>query len=51
MTVVPWLPPLASERLAELLASCGLSLSENRMLGQEPGGKRTWCGFAIAIVK
>lgn len=43
--------PPASERLAELLGSCGISLSENRTLGQETGGKRAWGGFAIAIVK
>lgn len=43
-------PPL-SERLAELLQSCGLSLGEHRTLGQEAEGKRAWGGFATAVVK
>ncbi len=43
-------PPL-HERIAELLQSCGLSLSEQRTLGQETAGKRAWGGFAIALVK
>jgi len=43
-------PPLR-ERIAELLQSCGLSLSEQRTLGQEIGGRRAWGGFAIALVK
>jgi methyltransferase (TIGR00027 family) len=38
------------ERLAELLRSCGLSLGEQRTLGQETDGKRAWGGFATAIV-
>jgi methyltransferase (TIGR00027 family) len=43
--------PPSSERLAEFLRSCGLSLSEQRTLGKETIGKRAWGGFAIAIVK
>ena len=43
-------PPLCG-RLAELLVSCGLSLAEQRTLGQETEGKRAWGGFAVAIVK
>jgi len=43
--------PPSRERLAELLQSCGLSLDEQRTLGDETKGKRAWGGFAIAIVK
>ena len=43
--------PPSSERLAELLRSCGLSLGEHRTLGEETEGKRAWGGFATAIVK
>jgi methyltransferase (TIGR00027 family) len=43
--------PPVSERLAELLRSCGLSLGEHRPLGQETEGKRAWGGFATAVVK
>ncbi len=43
--------PPSCERLAELLASCGFSLVEQRTLGQETEGKRAWGGFATAIVK
>lgn len=43
--------PPSSERIAEFLRSCGLSLDEHRTLGQETEGKRAWGGFAIAIVK
>jgi methyltransferase (TIGR00027 family) len=43
--------PPSSERLAELLRSCGLSLGEHRTLGKETEGKRAWGGFATAIVK
>jgi methyltransferase (TIGR00027 family) len=43
--------PPSSERLAELLRSCGLSLVEQRTVGKETGGKRAWGGFAIAVVK
>jgi methyltransferase (TIGR00027 family) len=42
--------PPSSERLAELLRSCGLSLVEQRTVGKEIGGRRAWGGFAIAIV-
>ena len=43
-------PPL-SERVAELLRSCGLTLVEQQTVGQEVEGKRAWGGFATAIVK
>jgi methyltransferase (TIGR00027 family) len=43
--------PPSRERLAELLRSCGLSLVEQRTLGQETEGKRAWGGFATATVK
>jgi methyltransferase (TIGR00027 family) len=43
--------PPSSERLAEFLQSCGLSLAVQRTLGEETGGKRAWGGFASASVK
>jgi methyltransferase (TIGR00027 family) len=43
--------PPSSERLAEVLRSCGLSLGEQRTLGRETEGERAWGGFATAIVK
>jgi methyltransferase (TIGR00027 family) len=43
--------PPSRERLAEFLQSCGLSLVEQRTVGEETGGKRAWGGFAIATVK
>jgi methyltransferase (TIGR00027 family) len=43
--------PPSRERIAEFLRSCGLSLGEQRTLGQEAEGKRAWGGFATAIVK
>jgi methyltransferase (TIGR00027 family) len=43
--------PPSSERLTELLQSCGLFLGEQHTLGQEIEGKRSLGGFAIAIVK
>jgi len=43
--------PPSSERLAELLRSCGLSLIEQHTLGQEMAGKRALGGFAVATVK
>ena len=43
--------PPSRERLAKLLQSCGLTLGEQRTLGQETGGKRAWGGFATAIVQ
>ncbi len=43
--------PPSRERLAELLQSCGLTLIEQRTLGQDTEGKRAWGGFAIAAVK
>jgi len=42
--------PPSRERLAELLRSCGLTLVEQRTLGQETEGKRAWGGFAVAVV-
>jgi methyltransferase (TIGR00027 family) len=43
--------PPSRERLAELIQSCGLSLVEQRTLGQETEGKRAWGGFATASVR
>ena len=43
--------PPSRERLIEFLWSCGLTLVEQRTLGQERDGKRAWGGFAIAVVK
>jgi methyltransferase (TIGR00027 family) len=43
-------PPL-SERVAELLWSCGLSLVEQQTVGLEKEGNRALGGFATAIVK
>jgi methyltransferase (TIGR00027 family) len=43
-------PPLR-ERTTELLQSYGLTLVEQRTLGEETNGKRAWGGFAIATVK
>ena len=43
--------PPSSERLAELLQSCGLSVAEQRTLGAETDGRRAWGGFAIAVVR
>jgi hypothetical protein len=43
--------PPSSERLAELLRSCGLSLVEQHMVGSEMEGKHALGGFATAIVK
>jgi methyltransferase (TIGR00027 family) len=42
--------PPSLDRLAELLQSCGLSLTEQRTLGQEADSKRAWGGFAVATV-
>jgi len=42
--------PPSREQLADLLRSCGLELVEQRTLGKETGGKRSWGGFAIATV-
>lgn len=43
--------PPVSQRIAELLRSCGLALSEQRTLGQETNGKRAWGGFVVARVE
>ena len=40
--------PPSRERLAELLRSCGLSLSEQRTLGEDTQTRRAWGGFATA---
>jgi methyltransferase (TIGR00027 family) len=42
--------PPSRERLAEFLQSCGLTLREQRTLGQETQGERAWGGFAVAGV-
>jgi methyltransferase (TIGR00027 family) len=42
--------PPSRDRLSELLQSCGLTLAEQRTLGQETDGKRAWGGFAVATV-
>ena len=42
--------PRSGDRLSELLRSCGLSLVEQRTLGQETAGQRAWGGFAIAAI-
>jgi len=43
--------PPSRERLAELLRSCGLSLSDQRTLGEDTQTRRAWGGFAIATVE
>ncbi len=43
--------PPSGEHLAEMLATCGLTLIEQMTLGQETAFKRAWGGFAIARVK
>jgi len=43
-------PPLAG-RVAELLAACGLTLREQRTLGDESGSRRAWGGFTVAAVE
>jgi methyltransferase (TIGR00027 family) len=42
--------PPSRERLAELLRSCGLSLSDQRTLGEDTQARRAWGGFATATV-
>ncbi|WP_394822856.1 class I SAM-dependent methyltransferase [Pendulispora albinea] len=42
--------PPTRDRLAELLTSCGLSLTTHRTLGEETTTERAWGGFAIATV-
>jgi len=42
--------PPSRQRLAELLRSCGLSLSEQRTLGEDTQTRRAWGGFATATV-
>ncbi|CAM4456325.1 Putative S-adenosyl-L-methionine-dependent methyltransferase [Mycobacterium basiliense] len=42
--------PPSRQRLAELLRSCGLSLSEQRTLGADTQTRRAWGGFATATV-
>jgi len=43
--------PPSRERLAELLRSCGLSLSDQRTLGADTPARRAWGGFATATVE
>lgn len=43
--------PPSSERLAELLRSCGLSLIEQRTVGKERGRKRALGGLAVAVAE
>ncbi len=43
--------PPSRERLAELLRSCGLSLSDQRTLGEDTRTRRAWGGFATATVE
>jgi methyltransferase (TIGR00027 family) len=42
--------PPSRERLAELLRSCGLSLTDQRTLGDDTQTRRAWGGFATATV-
>jgi methyltransferase (TIGR00027 family) len=42
--------PPSRERLAELLRSCGLSLDDQRTLGDDTPTRRAWGGFATALV-
>jgi methyltransferase (TIGR00027 family) len=43
--------PPSRERLAELLRSCGLALSDQRTLGEDTPTRRAWGGFATALVE
>jgi methyltransferase (TIGR00027 family) len=43
--------PPSRERLAELLRSCGLALSDQRTLGDDTQARRAWGGFATATVE
>jgi methyltransferase (TIGR00027 family) len=43
--------PTSRESLDQLLHACGLSLVEQRTVGDETGGRRALGGFAIAAVK
>jgi len=43
--------PPSRERLSELLRSCGLTLRQQRTLGQESETKRAWGGFALEAVE
>jgi methyltransferase (TIGR00027 family) len=43
--------PPSRERLAELLRSCGLSLADQRTLGDDTPTRRAWGGFATARVE
>ena len=42
--------PPSRDRVAELLASCGLSLAGQRTLGDDTPARRAWGGFATAMV-
>ena len=43
--------PPSRERLVELLRSCGLSLADQRTLGDDTPTRRAWGGFATATVE
>jgi len=43
--------PPSHEQLAELLRSCGLSLSDHVTLGEDTQTRRAWGGFATATVE
>jgi methyltransferase (TIGR00027 family) len=43
--------PPSRERLAELLRSCGLALTDQRTLGEDTETRRAWGGFATATVR
>ena len=43
--------PPSRERLAELLRSCGLSLADQRTLGDDTPTRRAWGGFATATAE
>lgn len=43
--------PPSRDRLSELLLSCGLTLLQQRTLGQETEKERAWGGFAVAVVE
>jgi methyltransferase (TIGR00027 family) len=43
--------PPSRDRVAELLGSCGLSLADQRTLGEDTPSRRAWGGFACATVE
>jgi methyltransferase (TIGR00027 family) len=42
--------PSSRDRVANLLESCGLQLTEHQTLGEEDPGRHAWGGFATAVV-